>query len=451
MKLRNTLGTLLLLPGILFLLLFTTCKKDPYEIGIDLLPPSDTLNVLVTDTCTVYSFSERVDSVYSAISPSVSLGGLFDPVFGKTAMSLFTQFVLSYDAPDFGKNPVLDSAVIMLYYNGYYGDTNTWQHIMVYELGGDLHYDSAYYSTQSVWTYPNLLADQWFKPYPSDSVIVYGSKVQAHLRINLSRLTDYFGNKILYAPASALLDNQSFIKYMKGLYIESQHVSSNGAFLSFHIDSPVSRLVVYFHNDSKDSLSFDLFLNSECARFQHIDHNGYLDADPDLKQQILNHDTTRGKELLFLQGLGGVKTKIKIPYIQKFGGGHKIAINDALLLMTNIDQEYSKQLIPPPKITLIRQDTGGLIGYLIDEAEGESYFGGTYDSTHRTYYFRITRHVQRLIDGYYTNNYDLYMLVNNPLSNNLYPNRVVLNGTSPSMPGSQSSRFRLKISYTMLN
>ena len=70
--------------GILLILALFSCKKDPYEIGIDLLPPSDTLNVLTTDTCTVEVFSVRQDSARSDEASSIKLGAMMDPVFGST-------------------------------------------------------------------------------------------------------------------------------------------------------------------------------------------------------------------------------------------------------------------------------------------------------------------------------------------------------------------------------
>ncbi len=440
-----------LLAGILLLLALSTCKKDPYEIGIDLLPPSDTLNVLVTDTITLWGYSERIDSLRTDEPTTISLGSVMDPVFGLTTMGLYTQFMLSNSAPDFGTNPVLDSVVVTLYYTGYYGDTSTTQRVRVFEIAEDFYYDSIYYSNQSLQVYPNLLAEKSFKPRPNDSVRVYGKKTSAHLRINLTEMTEYFGNKLLFAPPSALESSAAFIGFMKGLFFQTQPVNSGGSYFTFGLDDPASRMIIYFHNDDADSLSYGFMLNTTCARFQSFDHNGYLDASPDLKQQILNHDTLRGRESLYLQGLAGVGIRLKLPYIRNFGLGKKVAINDALLLFQNEDPDKKNKLIPPPKLTLIRQDTGNLIGLLIDQNEGSTYFGGIYDSLNQTYYFRITRYIQRMIDGYYPRNYDLRILVNNPLNTVLYPNRVVLRGTAPSMPGASGSRFRLKISYTKLN
>ena len=133
--------------------------------------------------------------------------------------------------------------------------------------------------------------------------------------------------------------------------------------------------------------------------------------------------------------------------MKNFASNRKLAVNDALLLFENPSTDTT--LKPPPNLILIR-DSAGYVGSVIDELEGPNYFGGMYNSTTRSYYFRLTRHVQKLIDGYYSKNRELYIQVNDPLTSTIYPNRVMINGYNP-IPGSSSSRFRLLITYTLLN
>jgi hypothetical protein len=441
-----------LLIGILIILALFSCKKDPYELGIDLLPPSDTLNVRTTDTCTVEAFSVLQDSTRTDKSSYFILGSMMDPVFGKITSSFYSQVQLESEGADFGKNPVLDSLVLMLFYNGYNGDTLTRQNVKVYEISQDFSYDSVHYSNQNLGIYPTLLADQDFVPHISDSVMVYNTKTAPHLRINLNRLTNYLGNKILYAPTSSLATISSFMKFMKGLYVTASPVDNKGALLNFSINNGISRMVVYFHDgdDPKnDSLNYTMYLSEGCARFTHVDHNGYLDANQELKQQILNHDSAQGSKQLFLQGMGGVKIKLKFPYMKDFSKGKIIAINDALLELTNLGTDTT--FVPPSPLSLVRQDSIGRIGYLVDESEGAAYFGGSYNKTTRSYYFRLTQHMQKVVQDAYSEHFDLYILANNPLQSLFSPNRIVLNGTSPLIPGGLSNRMKLKMTYTVLN
>ncbi len=447
----SKLPVMLLISFLLILAIFS-CKKDPYEIGYDLLPPSDTLHVLSTDTCTVEAFSERQDSVRTDKISSLIMGSMVDPVFGKSTVGFYSQLRLSSEGIDFGTNPVLDSVVLMLFYKGYYGDTLTRQNVKVYEISDNFSYDSIHFSSQHLATYPTVLADQDFVPNYSDSVTVYKEKLAPHLRINLTKQTNYLGQKILSAPTDALATNAAFIKFFKGLYVTASPVSDKGAILNFSIANGMSKMVVYFHNgnDPKDdSLNYDISLNEVCGRFIHVDHNGYIDANQDLKRQILNHDSALGINKLYLQGMGGVKIKLKFPFMKNFSKGKVVAINDAVLLLQKADADTT--FAPPPILTMVRQDSIGRIGYLVDENEGTTYFGGTYDGTKHSYFFRITQHLQNVLQNSYANKFDLYIMVNTPVTSAFTPNRIILNGTSSMVPGNDNNRFHLKMTYTILN
>jgi hypothetical protein len=441
-----------LLTGIVLILALFSCKKDPYTIGINLLPPTDTLNVRSTDTCTVQAFSMVQDSMRTDKAASLVMGSMLDPVFGKTTSSVYAQVRLQSEGVDFGTHPVLDSVVLMMFYNGYYGDTLTRQNVKVYEISEDFVYDSAFFSNRTLTTYPTLLADQDYIPNITDSVSVGGSKVAAHLRINLSKLTNYLGNKILQAPSTTLETNSTFITFMKGLYLQSTPVNSKGAILNYSISNGVSKLVLYYHNGDDpedDSLHYDLPINESSARFMHIDHNGYLNARQDLRQQIINRDSAQGSKQLFLQGMAGVKVKLKFPYMKNFGMGKTVAVNEAILELKNLETDTT--YATPPSLIMIRQDSIGRIGYMVDENEGSGYFGGTYNSTTRSYYFRLTQHIQRVIQDAYSNHFDIYIVVNNPIKSVPTANRVILYGSNPANPGENSSRLRLKVTYTVLN
>jgi len=445
-KLRLLLSSLVI--SLLIILVLFSCKKDPYQIGLDLLPPSDTLKVKSTDTCTIIAYTERVDSVSTSNCSALMLGGISDPVFGNSTVSFYTQMQPSSSSVDFGTAPVMDSLILLLYYSGYYGDTTTQQRIRVYEVSGDMNIDSSYYSKRNMPVYPNLLADMTFRPRPKDSVEVAGKMYSAHLRVNLGKITKYLANKLLYAPASVFSTSAVFNVFMKGLYVESEPVSSGGALLNFNISESLSQMMLFFHNQSYDSLSYSFMLSTSGARFLHIDHNNYMNASQDLKQEVVNRDTLLGKNMLYLQGLGGTRIKFRMPYIMNFAKNRKIAINDALVLFNNASSDTT--LAPPSPIICIR-DSAGLVGSVIDEAEGTSYFGGIYNKTKGTYFFRLTRHIQKLITGYYSINRPLYIQVNDPLSIIIYPNRVTINGYKPVLPGASPARFRLLINYTLLN
>ena len=434
----------------IFLITLTACKKDPYSLGLSLLPPTDTLSVKTNDTATIIAYSVLQDSIRSDKTTTNILGSLVDPVFGVTTASFCTQLRLSTEGVDFGINPVLDSVVLMLRYSSIYGDPNSLQRVKVFELNENISIDSAYYSNHQIQYYNTLLADYTFKPNLKDSISILGTKVSPHLRINLNRYTNYFGNKILYAPSDALLTNNNFIKFIKGLYIESSAVSANGSLISFNMSNALTGMVVSFHNQDAtgkviDSLSYSFVIDALCARINTFDHNHYADAVPEFKSQVLNHDTNQGKNILFLQGLAGVKIKLRLPFIKDFGKSQKIAIDNAILVLKNFETDTT--LAPPVQLTMVQEDSLGILHFLIDNNEGSTYFGGTYNVTDRSYHFRITRHIQQVILGKTRNN-NLYLLVNDPSSSTLLPKRVIGTGTRPQFPAISSDRLQLQIIYT---
>ncbi|NQV02276.1 MAG: DUF4270 domain-containing protein, partial [Bacteroidia bacterium] len=399
--------------SLLIVFIVASCKKDPYELGLNLLPPSDTLYVDLFDTVTVQAFSVIEDSIRTDEMSSLVLGSIMDPVFGKTTASFYSQFLLSAEAIDFGVNPQLDSLVLALYYMTTSGDTNTLQQIRVFEMSDDLIFDSSYYSNQSVNNYGLELANITYMPRPHDSLIIYETPVAPHLRINLSNQTNYLGNKILFAPDNVLSSTFEFINFMKGLYVEATPVTSRGSMVNFAASDGLSKLILYFHNEEEDSLHFNMPIDAPAARFNTFNHHGYMDASPEFKQQVLYNDTTLGKNRLYLQSLGGVKIKIRLPYIKSLNDLGPIAINSAVLTFKN--PETDTTWAPPPQLAMYKVDTAGKLGVVLDELDGIDYFGGTYNKDDRAYWFRLTRHIQRLLINDTLENYDLYVFATNPL------------------------------------
>ena len=107
---------------------------------------------------------------------------------------------------------------------------------------------------------------------------------------------------------------------------------------------------------------------------------------------------------------------------------------------------HPSPLLPVP--TMVMYDTAGRLNYVLDAGEGTNYYGGTYDTATNGYWFRLTRHIQNLIDNDTMVNRDLYILATNPLKTTLFTNRAVIKGTNRNFPRTVRGRMRLKIIYT---
>lgn len=434
----------------------TGCNDDPDDIGLNLQPGKNRLNVFYSDTSTVRVHSVFEDSVKTNGISSAMFGSFYDPVFGVTNSAICTQIRLSSVAIDFGENPVLDSIILALEYTtinfsgdeviSFYGDSTTLQTVHVYEITDSLALDSSYYSNKTMPLLEPSIGTKTFTPAPKDSVYVDTIKYKAQLRIPLS---EEFGNKILAASETNLSSNAEFLRFIKGIYLAPEPVSApGGGIMFFNLLANYTRLTLYYRNDENDSLKYNFTIADASARFLNFGHD-YNAANADFLAQ-LSGDTTLGSNQFYLQPMAGVRAKIDFPHIKNWSGfvsdGDTVAalINEAKLILTNIDPNDA--YLPPPTLALFSRTAEGGVGYLADQSEGTTYFGGTYDIETGQYYFRISRHIQSLISKDSTN-YGLYLMISGA---SLVPNRVVFYGDNPSSPENFAKRLKLNLIYTKL-
>ena len=89
----------------------------------------------------------------------------------------------------------------------------------------------------------------------------------------------------------------------------------------------------------------------------------------------------------------------------------------------------------------VKLNKEGKLFFLSDYNEGSSYFGGYYNETKKEYRFRISTHVQEMLEEN-IDDYGLILLANERQTT---ANRVVLNG-----PNGLNGKLRLELIYTKL-
>ena len=90
-------------------LLFISCS-DPDILGLEIQPESD--NILIFNT--ISDDSLRTDNVVS-----LTIGEIYDPIFGLNSAGFYTQLLLTENNIDLGSNPVVDSVILSYTYSGY--------------------------------------------------------------------------------------------------------------------------------------------------------------------------------------------------------------------------------------------------------------------------------------------------------------------------------------------
>lgn len=423
----------------LFLVAFSflnSCNKNE-ELGLNVQPSEDLLNVFFTKSIPITAHTVYEDSVRSDETTYNLAGSYLDPVFGLTTAGAYTQFRLTTTSVGYGTNAHCDSIVLSLAYQGFYGDTSSYLHLNVFEISDDFYYDNNYYSNDVLGVYKNNLADFNFKPNFKDSITVGSVKYAPHFRV---KLKNSLGQKFIDASGTSdLADNTAFLKFFKGLYITTNNVSSGGAILYFNFLSSISKLTMYFHND-EDTLSYNFVINSDCARFNKFNHNKFSQANQDLKLQ-LKGDTAKGDSLLYIQAMAGTKIKLKFPEAINLNDLGKIAINKAELVL-KVEDNSTDTYSPPEKLILSKINNDGTLSFIADYAYGDAYYGGSYSSTTKEYRFNVSKHIQdALLKGSFEDQ-GLFILVSGAA---VKSNRVVIKGSKRS-----EDNLRLEIIYTKL-
>ncbi|HDR51877.1 MAG TPA: DUF4270 family protein, partial [Mariniphaga anaerophila] len=266
---------------IVFTFIFTGCN-EPGELGMELLPSTDLIEVKnLVERNSISSFTYREDSIRTDEPAKSLLGSFYDPVFGLTTINFATQFRLQ-GYPEYGTNPVVDSVKLFLYYRLMYGDTVTPQRFRVYELESDLDIDQNYYQYVDLkgMAYSKLLGETDYTPVirlDSASQDTFYQLITIPLDVSL-------GEKLVNADSLQMVNNDVFMEYFKGLYIESEaQIETGGSILTLEAASSGnfqgSALVVYYNNDeNKSEETPDTMLNPYVitqfsARVNSIEHD----------------------------------------------------------------------------------------------------------------------------------------------------------------------------------
>ena len=386
LKNRPLLYVLMLIAPVLIF----SCNKDPDRLGIDLQPDEDRLEVLVSDTTSIYAYSVLVDSIRTDETSVSMLGSYFDPVFGSSTSSIYTQVRLSTTSVKFDDNPVLDSIVLAFEYTGdYYGDTTYTQNYKVYRINDSINGDSLYYSNRNL-SLAEELANVFMQPSPTDSITLDTLRYKAQMRIPLS---EEFGQSILDAQEEDLSSNDAFLRFLKGVYVTSEMMpaGAGGAICYFDLVSVNSQMTIYYYNDESDSLSYSFTISAGNARFMNFNHYNYDNAGSEFRAQVIEGDTSLGNQKLYLQAMAGVKIKYKFPYIKDWVKNNGIVINEAKQLINNLDPD--SEFDAPGEIVILKKNDDGTSGFIPDQFEGVAYYGGQYNSSSDEYFLRISRYV----------------------------------------------------------
>ncbi len=441
---KQTLVSIASLLSVVFV--FSACNKASL-LGYDDLFADELIGTKVTDTMTVVAWTEIADSVRT-YSPGFSVlttylfGRYRDMVVGEAEARIYAQLRLDGVAPDLS-GMTLDSAVLVLPYDStaFYARTNQYFIARVSSLAEELEVDSAYYGDDA-FAVEQLIGMHQFLPQPNRESLVIrpGEDISeqdtfyysAQLRIPLHTS---FAQAFFDQAGTVLESDSALLAYLPGIEI-APYLPTDGM-VAFDLNSTDAGLVLYYHNDSIYDDYKLRFGGVRTVNFRH-DYSGSL------VETYLN-DSIKGQELLFLQGMRGLRVHLRIPYSE--------TMRDSLINRVELNVAVASEVdggMPPPPIEQIilskRNEDGELV--VIDDVvfglernELESLFGGRVEGSNpATYTLNLTTHFLAMRKG--EESEELYLMV---LYRNTIAARTVLGGAQhPDYP------MKLKIYYTPL-
>jgi hypothetical protein len=436
----------LALPVLVAVFTLAACN-DPDQLGLDILPPGDHLQVNFTDTANVTTLSQHGDSVVTNKNfLTYLLGSYTDPLFGRSDASVYAQVGMPF-LPNLGDSTEIltaDSLVLTLqYYGSWYGNKSTPLKLTVYRLTESMSPDSIYFTNRDFSTEAQPVGSVTFIPQPSDSVPVYGVNTAPHLRI---RLSDALADELLSLNGTpTYASNTAWLSYFKGLFVKAEPVTAvnEGSLVHFYLLGFQSGMRLYYHSDTPgdDSASYVFAFNGAITnRFAH--DYGRSDAGRQIQ------DASYNDSLGYVQAMGGVRAKIDFPHLTDFFSSGPLEINKAELILP-VQSGETEQYPLPGQMQLQAVDSAGAAVSVSDYVTDAPYFGGTYNSSEKTYTFTVSRELQLVakglkeFHGFYVIVPYITTLLGYPI---VQPGRVVLSGAA-----NQTRPVQLRITYTELN
>lgn len=223
------------------------------SLGVEIQPQEDKINFRV-DTIHLSSRDTMISAISAQCSDTMSmvLGEYYSKKYGYIKSDILLQFAapVGYEFPDESYNKEVDSLVLMMYYNSYFGQGNEPFEISVYELNKATPDFYTQYLTDFDVT---MFLDKTQQQFRAKKLIttVDQSLTQEELdkSSNLRKIQINFSKeeaqRFFSFPESAYSSQSEFLKYFKGLYLTTTYGKSTVIY-PFEVD-----MYLFYHYSYK--------------------------------------------------------------------------------------------------------------------------------------------------------------------------------------------------------
>jgi len=352
---------------LLVIIAFASCEEDFSNIDTNIIDQNFTTEL--DESRTVIAYSTKLEAVQTNGLPVFQLGVYNDPVYGKTTANLLAQVALSSGDTDprFGDCTVLDSVVLYLPFfstatldgeettyvlDSVYGNSPV--SISIYESNfflRDLDPETGFEETQNYYSNQGQLFKDHiisggvnnlmytienFTPSDQSYTIVETETNEQGVQqevlktippgIRVKLPIAFFEEKIINNEGSlALLNNNNFREFFRGIYFEVESATDNGNLFLFDISDSDSdplndaRIDLYYTfksltgDETCEDTDLEDFNGDLKLLFNAIAVNVYENNVPlTINDALINANTTEGEETLYVRGGEGIMTVIEL-------------------------------------------------------------------------------------------------------------------------------------------
>ncbi len=398
-------------------ILFSACKKlnESTELGGGLIPPVDNINTFETYLDVITDNKLFLDTTKVYFNDNLGIGHISnDPEFGATHADAYFNISSSFYPfyPFFNKDSVIvDSVVLSLSYNTFYGDTNSSQTIRVFEIA-----QNAGFNDTSLYKYDQAdfpltggqLGSKTFQVKNFKDSIYHirkgdgdSSKLANVIRIPLPNQlgTRLVGYDTSNSSNGGYRNDSIFKTLFRGFAIKADNSGNALAYFSA-ADINKTKLVVYFqvtNNGIKDTTHAEFYHQTygQANIVKRTAANGWASY---LANGLPNDDK------VYLQSLPGSYASLKIPALDTFKNA---VIHRAELVINPLRSTQDGIFIQPLGLFLDRINNSADTAFTFDvdmdvQASGADFtynytsFGGSLKSD-STYRFNLSKYVQDII------------------------------------------------------
>ncbi|MCK5029202.1 MAG: DUF4270 family protein [Bacteroidales bacterium] len=394
--------------------LLFSCEENPSSLGAELISSEDKIGIQYDTTLTFNSYLTSTTDFNSKNLSNYSIGNFQDPFFGEITGSFAGQFVpldplSNVEFENLFTEISIDSTCIIISYNNSYGSPLNEFDFKVYELNDSIPLDAEFRSNTNIKDY-----------YSETDIISSGMRNQGDSMLIIT-LKESFYSKLIDINNNFYLTTDAFITKFYGMAIIPEEPDDIGGL--YNINVIKSNVKMYFFKDSVQEYSFSFYSGQRFGQY-NIDFK-------DAEINTYNNPETPS-ELIFLQGLGGIESKIVFSnYKSVFSSDFAYSILRAELSIP-VYRDPLFEICPPPERLYFYKDTNYT---LIEDANNSSAFDGYFNEDNFEYNFNISKHVKDLFNGNLTDS-TMHFGIS---SYNVYPNRVILK---------TGENIKLRVTYT---